>query len=109
MSLFEFMFPQQAAASHLRQIANRQKRDDRWNRIRETDQTHLENRVDELEHDMGVVALILASILDTANENGTISRDEIKRKIEELDVLDGFRDGRLHVGFLRKWTEENGA
>jgi hypothetical protein len=73
-------------------------------RIREAGVDNLEHRVEELEHDVGVVTLALAAILESANENGVISRDEIRTKISELDVLDGFRDGKLDVSVLRRWT-----
>ena len=106
MSLFDFLFPQQATASHLRRMADKQRRDDRINRIRDAGSEHIERRIEELEHDVGVLALALAAILDSANENGAISRDEIRNKISELDVLDGFRNGKLDVSILRKWTNE---
>jgi len=104
MSLFDFLFPEQAAASHLRRMADRQALDDRRNRIRDRGAENLERRIEDLEHDIGVLSLALAAILETANENGVISRDEIRNKISELDVLDGFRDGKLDVSVLRKWT-----
>lgn len=104
MSLFDFLFPEHAAASHLRRMADRQKRRDRIERSRESGRANLEQRIDELENDIGVLALALAAILDAANENGTISRDEIRNKITKLDVLDGSRDGKLDVSVLRKWT-----
>jgi hypothetical protein len=103
MSIFDFMFPDQAAASHLRRMADRQARTDRLNLMRQNEQSMLEERINELDCDVGVLALVLASLLETANEKGTISREEIKEKIEELDILDGFRDGKLNASFLRKW------
>ena len=104
MSLFDFLFPQQAAASHLRRMADKQRRDERINRIRNAANENLERRIEELEHDVGILSLALAAILDSANEKEVISRDEIRDKIFELDVLDGFRDGKLDVSVLRKWT-----
>lgn len=100
MSLFDFLFPQQAAVSHLKTMANQQRRAEKGGNAR---LSSLESRVEELEHDTGVLALALAAILDSANENGSISRDEIKEKVLELDVLDGFHDGRINVAMLRKW------
>ena len=104
MSLFDFLFPQQAAASHLRRMADRQRLDSRIRRIRVSGDENNERRIDELERDVGVLALALAAILDSVNEKGVVSRDEIRNKITELDVLDGFRDGKLDVSILREWT-----
>ena len=104
MSLYDFFFPEQASASHLRRMANQQDRQARMNRIQEQSQSNIEDRVTELENDLGMVTLVLASLLEAANNNGAVSREDIKKIIDELDVLDGFRDGRLHPGFLRKWS-----
>ena len=107
MSLFDFFFPEHAAASHLRRMADRQARADRRKQYQDARRDSLEERLEELDSDVGMLTLVLASLLETANEKGSISREEIKAKIDELDVLDGFRDGRLNATFLRKWARHN--
>ena len=104
MSLFDFFFPEQATASHLRRMANRQERQVRVDRIRDEGHSNIESRVGELERDLGIVSLVLASLLEAANDNGSISRDQIKQIIDELDVLDGFKNRQLSAAFLRKWA-----
>lgn len=105
MSLFDFFFPEQAAASHLRRMADRQARNDRLNRTIDVGMSsNLEGRIEELERDVGILSLVLASVKEVANENGAVSREEIKQQIDDLDVLDGFKDGKLDAKFLRKWT-----
>ena len=104
MSLYDFFFPDQAAASHLRRMADRQERQARMDRIRNAGNANIEDRIDELESDLGMVTLVLASLLEAANDNGSVSRDQIKQIIDELDVLDGFKDGKLNAAFLRKWA-----
>ena len=104
MSLYDFFFPEQASASHLRRMANQQDHQTRMNQIQKQSQSNIEERITELESDLGMVTLVLASLLEVANNNGAVSREDIKKIIDELDVLDGFRDGRLHPGFLRKWS-----
>ena len=96
--------PIQATASHLRRMADRQERQSRIDRIHDQSQTNIESRVDELENDLGTVSLVLAALIEAANDNGSISREQIKKIIDELDVLDGFKDGRLNSAFLRKWS-----
>ena len=105
MSLFDFFFPEQAAASHLRRMADRQARNDRINQMQRIGPpSNLEQRIEELERDVGILSLVMASVMEVANENGSISREEIKDQIDALDVLDGFKDGKLDARFLRKWT-----
>ncbi|MEL7499996.1 MAG: hypothetical protein AAFN77_20500 [Planctomycetota bacterium] len=106
MSLFDFFFPQQATASHLRDLKNQQARQARIDRFRENAQENLEQRVEQLERDMGELALVLASLIEVANENDSISREELKQQVDDLDIADGFRDGQLHVRYLRKWTAD---
>ena len=106
MSLYDFFFPEQAAASHLRRLANRQERRDKIQRIESERSEDSRDRIDELERDVGVLSLILASLLETANDNGAISRDAIKQKIEDLDIFDGIRDGKLDASFLRDFVAE---
>ena len=105
MSMYDFFFPGQAAASHLRRMADRQAQEAWIKNNRDASGGNLENRVAELENDLGVVSLVLASLLEVANENGSISKEQIKTTIEEMDVLDGFKDGRLNAAFLRKWAK----
>ena len=105
MSLYDFFFPEQAAASHLRRMANQQARQARMNRIERQGHSNIEERVTELESDLGMVTLVLAALLEAANDNGSVSREDIKRIVDELDVLDGFKDGKLNAGFLRKWAD----
>ena len=50
------------------------------------------------------LTLSLASLLDTINEKGLITRDEVKEKMSQLDDLDGLKDGKLPVSLLRNWT-----
>ncbi|MFT7534857.1 MAG: hypothetical protein ACI85K_000807 [Hyphomicrobiaceae bacterium] len=55
----------------------------------------LENRVDELEQDLGEAVLLLRSMSDLCVQKGVISAEEMMAKAEELDALDGVMDGRM--------------
>jgi len=88
MSLYDFFFPEQASASHLRRMVNQHDRQQRRDRIQEQSQSNIEERLTELESDLGMVTLVLASLLETANNNGAVSREDIKKVIDELDVLE---------------------
>lgn len=106
MSFFDFFFPQEAQASHLRSIAEtqrlesmhaanqrfREERERRWDASR--DQS-LERRVEELERDLGQAGLIIESLLTVLEETGTLKRDEVAKRAVEVDMADGLGDGKL--------------
>ena len=101
MGLFDFLFPPNASSNHnsLKRIADQQK----WKSLKNDHVVaRLEDRIDELESDF--MTLTLASLLDTINEKGLITRDEVKEKMSQLDDLDGLKDGKLPVSLLRNWT-----
>ncbi len=126
MSFFDFFFPEQAQASHLRSIAEsqqlqshqdgqrqfREERDRRWDVSRSQS---LERRVEELENDLGQAGLIIEALLQVLQEKGTLTRDEVAKRAIEVDLADGVRDGKLTSDeeaarakpFLphRKWEE----
>jgi len=106
MSFFDFFFPEQAQASHLRSIAEtqslqahqdgqnrfREERERRWESSRSQD---LERRVEELENDLGQAGLIIESLLQLLEEKSVLKRDEVAKRAIEVDLADGVRDGKL--------------
>ena len=103
MGLFDFLFPPNASSNHnsLKRIADQQK----WKSLKNDHVVaRLEDRIDELESDFMTLTLSLASLLDTINEKGLITRDEVKEKMSQLDDLDGLKDGKLPVSLLRNWS-----
>jgi len=103
MSLFDFFFPQQAAASHLRAM-----REQQYEAMRRSANTRVgesetaEQRISELERDVGFLSLMLAGLLDLLEERGTVSREDVRKRLEALDLIDGVRDGRLNVRELKE-------
>jgi len=126
MSFFDFFFPEQAQASHLRNIAEsqqlqshqegqrqfREERERRWDASRSQG---LERRVEELENDLGQAGLIIEALMHLLQKKGTLTRDEVAKRAIEVDLADGVRDGKLTSAdeaararpFLphRKWDE----
>src|SRR5262245_11584001 len=98
MGLMEILFPQQAAAIHLRELADKHARTRRFDSQRV--QT-AESRLGELEKDLGFVVLVLGSILDRLNEKGMVTRDEVRSTMSALDLIDGVKDGRLDINVFR--------
>ena len=102
MSFFDFFFPEQAQAAHLRNLVNAQRSKGR----RESRAAGAANRrLDELEENLGFVSLVLAALLQTVDEKGVLTREEVRAALEELDEMDGVRDGRLDIAFLRGWSK----
>ena len=98
MSLYNFFFPQQAAADHLQKLARTQARTSQEGARQAKFQ---DERIDELEQDLGYVALILGSLLQKVDEKGVLSREEIRETMASLDEIDGVKDGGLDINILR--------
>ncbi len=98
MSLYDFFFPEQAQASHLRSMAESQSRNRRTAARRQDD---LGGRLESLEGEVGYLALVLGALLQKADEKGVLTRDEVREAVSELDEIDGVKDGRLDVDILR--------
>ena len=79
MGLFDFLFPPNASSNCdlIERISDQQK----WTALKNDHVVaRLEDRIDELESDFMTLTLSLASLLDTINEKGLITRDEVKEK-----------------------------
>ncbi len=98
MSLYDFFFPEQAQASHLRSLANSERQRSRRGR---STSSALKKRVEELEGDLGYLALVLGSLMQKIDEKGLIKRDEMRAVMAELDQIDGTTDGKLDINILR--------
>ncbi len=106
MSLFDFLFPEQAQAMHLRQLANnngqqiammrsqqyteqlRQKQAVRLN-------TKAEDRVKELEIELAQSVLVIESMISLLEEKNLLTREELKQRTSQIDAADGVIDGRI--------------
>ena len=98
MSLYNFFFPQQAAADHLQELAKSQKEK---SREESHHSKHQDERLEELEMDLGYVSLILGALLQKVDEKGVLSRAEVRETMSALDEIDGVKDGKLDINLLR--------
>ena len=109
MSLFDFFFPGPAAASHLHAMRDQHAESldaQRLHALREaTTSEALKMRIDKLESDMGFVVMLLGSLISTLDEKGVVTRDDLKKELADLDVIDGTRDGKLKVNVLKKYMD----
>lgn len=99
MSLFDFFFPEQAQAAHLRRVADNSSLSQTQARIARsrTARTNLDlsKRVDELEGEVAELTIILEAILECASEDGSLTRADLARKVAEIDARDEVIDGRI--------------
>lgn len=51
--------------------------------------------IEDLEADLGRMALLVRVLLDACIQKGVVTHDELSRMIGEIDMLDGVQDGRL--------------
>ncbi|MGH7149339.1 MAG: hypothetical protein ACREIU_01510, partial [Planctomycetota bacterium] len=95
--------PEQAQAEHLKRLA-----ETGWQSARARQSASsaagLERRVAGLEKDAGYVALVLGSLLETVDDKGVVTREEVRAEMAVLDDLDGVKDGRLDIRVLRGKT-----
>lgn len=108
MSLLDFFFPEQAQAAHLRTLAQRSRRNDRSRAVNAANTRKLEQRVEQLERDLGFTALLLASLKAHLEENGSIDREGLRALIDEFDLMDGEGDGQLDLNVLRGLMAQRG-
>lgn len=95
MDLFDFFFPEQAQATHLRQIARQQ------SFAKASTPKQKSSDVEALRADVKFLTLVVAALLRRLSETETASPGDIQDLINELDGLDGLADGGLDPGVLR--------
>ena len=98
MDLFEFFFPEQAQATHLRAIAKRGSLAPNVRHHRGDDQT---DEIKALKEDVNFLTLVLVALLRRFTETETASLADVQDLLEEIDGLDGVADGGLDPGVLR--------
>jgi hypothetical protein len=98
MDLFDFFFPAQAQARHLREIAETQQRES----SRRPEATRHANELSALRDDVKFLTLVLTTILKRLAQTDTMNLDDVRVLLDEIDELDGFPDGGLEPSVLRK-------
>ena len=61
----------------------------------------LETRVQQLEDDLGRVALLTRALMDAILKKGLLSQIEVAEMMTKVDMADGERDGKLDLRKLR--------
>ena len=101
MDLFDFMFPEQAEASHLRNISRHLRTQSiassgTRSRIEETN-----NSVESLQEDVRFLNMVVMAIIKRLTENETMNMADISDILDQIDGLDGVQDGGLDINAMR--------
>lgn len=99
MSAFDFFFPQQAQASHLRDLV-RQKQNEYYNDQRDKQDAleelkYAQKTIQKMEREMGETQLLVKAMMEMMEESGVCNSNELLAKIQEIDLRDGVADGQV--------------
>ena len=75
-------------------------------RIASASRADLRQRIDELEDDLGRVALLTHALAEACVQSGVLRREQISAMAEKLDLADGVADGRLDLSGNRAPDEQ---
>ena len=99
MSLFDFFFPEEAQASHLRRLADTSSAVERRARVdavrQDLARTSDRKRIEELEQEVGELTILLEALLEKLDDQNLFTRDELAVKIAEIDLRDGVLDRKI--------------
>lgn len=101
MDLFDFMFPEQAEASHLRSISRHLRTQ---NISASGTRSRLEatnNSVESLREDVRFLNMVVMAIIKRLTENETMNMADISDILEQIDHLDGVQDDGLDINAMR--------
>ena len=101
MSLFDFLFPEQAEAAHLRSLSKSMRRQAHNQRMANTKKDNLEKELKETKEDLEFSNLLLSSLIRKLVEKDILSKEELLETIQNVDLLDGIKDGKLNSNSLR--------
>ena len=110
MSLFEFLFLEFSPRRYLdtalndraRQLAEATIAAETQLQAAQISLQKVEARVAELENDLGFLTLTLGMLIQSLEDKSVVNRDELRKKLESMDMLDGVVDGRFDVNLLRR-------
>lgn len=99
MKLFDFFFPEEAQAAHLRRIADQQsfagRRANYEDRARARRHAEIDERFASIERELEFHTLMLEAIVRKADEKGVVTREELKALMKSIDLEDGRADGKM--------------
>ena len=101
MDMFDFFFPEQAEATHLRHISRSLAGSRAASNSAAASARRNETELDDLQSDVRFLSLVIAAILKRLAEQETMSLGDVSDLLGEIDGLDGLPDRGLDPGVLR--------
>ena len=98
MDMYDFFFPEQAEAAHLRRISRTLARSTASAGARTIQNA---DELADLRTDVRFLSLVVAAILKRLAEQQTMSLGDVSDLLQDIDHLDGLPDGGLDPGVLR--------
>jgi nanoRNase/pAp phosphatase (c-di-AMP/oligoRNAs hydrolase) len=109
MSIFDFIFPEQAQASHLRDIADSSSKIANSMRNKEANESNsvvkitvLQRRIGKLEDDVAMLSMINTLLIKKYIKDTGYSVEKLRAELAEIDKLDGGQGGGFDTGSMRK-------
>jgi len=96
LDLFDFFFPEQAQATHLRKLAKQRSFMPRT--VLGSDHS---SEIKALQDDVKFLTLVIMALLRRFSETEMASLADVQDLLDEIDGLDGVADGGLDPGVLR--------
>ena len=113
MSLFDFFFPEQAQAAHLRALVDANRQQARRARsaaaAANRNQSDVAKELETLRGDVGYLTLLLASLAHRLDQKGVVTRADLRAACEELDAFDSLKDGKLDVQVIKDALRQAGS
>lgn len=86
MSFFDFSFPEQAQAAHLRSLVQsqraRSRSEARTERAASAAREELEAKVAGLEGDLAFLSRVVSALLERLDAQGDVSREDLRRALD---------------------------
>jgi len=99
MSIYDFFFPEQAQASHLRSLVNQKRyeydRDQRDKSDIKDELRYAQRRIEKMGNEMAETQLLVKAMMELMEEAEVFDSTCLLEKIKEIDVRDGVEDGRI--------------
>ena len=99
MSVYDFFFPEQAQASHLRSLVEQKRyeydQDQRDKSDIKGELRYAQNRIEKMGNEMAETQLLVKAMMELMEEVEAFDSSRLIEKIKEIDLRDGVKDGRI--------------
>ena len=99
MSAFDFFFPEQAQASHLRTLVRQRQfefqNDQREKQDAREELKHAQTVIQKMGEEMAETRLLIKAMMEVMDETDICDSSQLLEKVREIDLRDGLADGKI--------------